>query len=77
MCCQSWIPPEQPEKGYAVNKDTVVFIQQPETVQDALTEELLRRGAYRLLKEAIELEVSEFIQQYQELRHERGCQRVV
>ena len=76
MCCRSWIPPEQPEKGYAVNKDTVVSIQQPETVQDDLTE-VLRRGAHQLLKEAIELEVSEFVQQYQELRDERGCQRVV
>jgi len=58
---RSWIPPEQPEKGYAVNMNTVVSIQQPETVQDALTE-VLRRGAQQLLKETIELEVAEFLQ---------------
>jgi len=59
-----------------VKKDTVVSIQQPETVQDALTE-VLREGAQRLLKEAIELEVEDFVHQFQELRDSRGRQRVV
>jgi len=59
-----------------VKKGTVVSIQQPETVQDALTE-VLREGSQRLLKEAIELEVEEFLQQFQELRDSRGRRRVV
>lgn len=45
-------------------------------VADALTE-VLRRGAGTLLQEAVEAEVAEVIARYQELKDERGRQRVV
>lgn len=45
-------------------------------VADPLTE-VLRRGARKLLQEAIEAEAAELIGQYQELKDEQGRQRVV
>ena len=45
-------------------------------VADPLTE-VLRRGARKLLQEAIEAEAAEMIGQYQELKDEQGRQRVV
>ncbi len=45
-------------------------------VADALTE-VLRRGASTLLQQAVEAEVAEFIDRFQELKDERGRQRVV
>lgn len=45
-------------------------------VADALTE-VLRRGAGTLLQQAVEAEVAEVIARFQELRDERGRQRVV
>lgn len=43
-----------------MGEDTVVRFRNPETVRDALTE-LLREGAQRLLKQAVEAEVQEFL----------------
>jgi hypothetical protein len=45
-------------------------------VADALTE-VLRRGAGTLLQQAVEAEVAEVIAHFQELKDERGRQRVV
>lgn len=45
-------------------------------VADALTE-VLRRGASTLLQQAVEAEVAEVIARFQELKDERGRQRVV
>lgn len=45
-------------------------------VADALTE-VLRRGAGTLLQQAVEVEVAEVIARFQELKDERGRQRVV
>ena len=59
-----------------MKKDTVVSIQQPTTARDALTD-VLREGAQKLLAEAVQAEVGSFLEQYQELRDERGHQRVV
>jgi hypothetical protein len=45
-------------------------------VADASTE-VLRRGAGTLLQQAVEAEVAEVIAHFQELKDERGRQRVV
>ena len=45
-------------------------------VADALTE-VLRRGASRLLQQAVEAEVAEYVAKYLELKDEQGRQRVV
>ena len=59
-----------------MKKDTVLSIKEPTTPKDALTE-VLREGAQKLLTEAIHAEVESFIEEYQELHHEQGRQRVV
>jgi transposase-like protein len=48
--------------GYAVKKDTVVSIQQPTTVKDALTE-VLREGAQKLLAEAVQAKAKQALHQ--------------
>jgi len=47
-----------------------------ESVRDVLTE-ILRRGSQRLLAEALEVEIEEFLEQYRELRDSEGRRRVV
>lgn len=47
-----------------------------ETPKDVL-EEILREGAQRMLGEALEAEIAEFLERYRELRDSRGRQRVV
>jgi len=60
-----------------VDKDTTIEFRVPtEDEQDMLTE-VLRQGAQRLLAEAIEAEVAEFVAGYQALRTAAGRQRVV
>jgi transposase-like protein len=62
-----------------VQEDNLVAYRNPGValpVADPLTE-VLRRGARKLLQEAIEAEAAEMIGQYQELKDEQGRQRVV
>jgi len=46
------------------------------SVSDALTE-VLKKGAQSLLKQAIELEVTEFLTQYSDLQNAQGHRQVV
>ena len=59
-----------------MNKDTVIELKKPELVEDVLTE-VLRNGARRLLKKALEAEIEAFIEGYQDLRLPNGYQRIV
>lgn len=60
-----------------MDKDTIFEPETPTTdTKDVLTE-VLRQGARRLLAEAIEAEVTDFVANYQALRTETGRQRVV
>jgi len=62
-----------------VQEDNLVAYNNPGMalpVADALTE-VLRRGAETLLQQAVEAEVAEVIARFQELKDERGRQRVV
>jgi transposase-like protein len=64
-------------EGYTVDKDTIFESGVPTAdTKDVLTE-VLRQGAQRLLAEAIEAEVAEFVTNYRALRTETGRQRVV
>jgi len=47
-----------------------------ETSQDVLTE-ILRKGSQKLLAEALEVEIEEFVERYRELRDDGGRRRVV
>jgi putative transposase len=67
------------KEEYAVQEDNLVAYKNPGIalpVADALTE-VLRRGAGTLLQQAVEAEVAEVIARFQELKDERGRQRVV
>ena len=59
-----------------MSKDTVVAFRSPEGVEDPLTE-LLRRGAKRLIQQAIEAELSELLMQYEDQVDDRGRRVVV
>ena len=59
-----------------MKEDTVIRFRKPEPVRDALTE-LLRKGAQRLLKQAVEAELEEFLAPHAEQRDEQGRAVVV
>jgi putative transposase len=59
-----------------MGEDTVVRLQKPGTVRDALTE-LLREGAQQLLKQAVEAELAEFLAAHAQKRDEHGRAAVV
>ncbi len=59
-----------------MSKDNVVAFQSPEGVEDPLTE-LLRRGAKRLIQQAIEAELCELLMQYEDQVDDRGRRLVV
>lgn len=59
-----------------MTENTVVPIHGKQSEADPLTE-VLRRGARRLLAEAVEAEVQAFLAEYQEERDEQGRRRVV
>jgi hypothetical protein len=56
-----------------MEKGTVVELRGPERTKDALTE-LQREGAQRLIGEAVEAELRDFLECYQELRLADGRQ---
>jgi transposase-like protein len=62
-----------------MNTDNVIALQPPETTEsfnDALTE-LVRRGARQIIAQAVETELQEFLQQYQDLKDNQGRHAVV
>jgi len=59
-----------------MSEDTVVRFQKPGAVRDALTE-LLREGAQRLLRQAVEAELAEFLSAHAHKRDEHGRAAVV
>ena len=54
----------------------VIKLAQPGTFTDSLTE-ILRNGAHALLAQAVELEVTDFIGRYADLKTAAGRQRLV
>ena len=58
-----------------MKKDTVVSIDQPETTRDALTE-VLREGAQKLITEAVQVELEELLEEYEDQRDGQGRHRV-
>ena len=62
-----------------MTQDNLVELKTPETEEtfnDALSE-LLRQGARQIIAQAVEAELSEFLDQYQGLKDERGRQAVI
>ena len=67
------------KEEYAVRQDSLLDFRNPGVavpIADPLTE-VLREGARLMLRQAIEAEVAEFISQHQELKDEKGRNRLV
>jgi len=58
-------------------KDNVVQLKKPEPFIDDPITEILRLGARKLLAEALEAEIEDFLSQYRDLKDDRNHQRVV
>ena len=58
-------------------KDNVVRFKKPEPFIDDPITEILRLGARKLLAEALEAEIEDFLSQYRDLKDDRNHQRVV
>jgi putative transposase len=63
-------------RRHAVEKNNTVFFPQPEDVTDPLTE-LLRQGARQLIQQAVEVELTVFLEQFSLLRDDRGRRKVI
>ena len=60
-----------------MREDTVVQLRQPGTFSDDPLTEVLRLGARRLLAQAVELEVTAFVEMHSDLTDEAGRHRIV
>ena len=58
-------------------KDNVVRLRKPEPFIDDPITDILRSGARKLLAEALEAEIEDFLSQYRDLKDDRNHQRVV
>ena len=58
-----------------MTKDNVIALKKPE-FDDPITD-ILRQGARHLLAAALEAEIDLFLEKYQEVTDEKGCQRIV
>ena len=62
---------------HTMSKDNVVAINNPETFTKDPLSEILRQGARDLLAQALEVEIDTVLNQYKDLRDQRGHQRIV
>jgi putative transposase len=69
-------PPLSIEGRYTVSQDNVVKSAESSAIEDPLTE-VLRSGARKLLADAIDAEVSDFLDRYSRFLTEEGQQRLV
>jgi transposase-like protein len=60
-----------------MSKDNVIELRKPEAFVDDPITEVLRTGARRLLAEALEFEIEDYISQYKELRDNQNRRRIV
>ena len=60
-----------------MNQDNVVGLKKPDQFIDDPITEILRQGARKLLAQALEAEIEQFIGQYTELKDENGRQIIV
>jgi len=65
------------KRGYVMSKNKIVKLEKPgEFSEDPLTE-LLQQGARQLIAEAVEAELQVLLQQYAEVKNDKGCRQVV
>ena len=71
-----FVPPLSIKGRYAVTQDNIVKFAEPGAFEDPLTE-VLRCGARKLLAQAVEAEVSDFLDRHSDFLTEEGQQRLV
>ncbi len=64
-------------EGYAMREDRVARLRQPGTFSEDPLTEILRVGARRLLAQAVEMEVTAFVEGHADLADEAGRRRIV
>ncbi len=69
--------PFSTKEGYAITEDTVVQLRQPGTFSEDPLTEILLLGARRLMAQAVEMEVTTFVEMHADLTDDAGRQRVV
>jgi transposase-like protein len=62
---------------HTMSKDNEIEFKKPETFVDDPITEVLRTGARKLLREALEAEIESFLSQYRDLKDHQAHQRVV
>ena len=60
-----------------MSKDNVIDLKKPEPFIDDQITAIIRKGARKLLAQALEAEIELFINQYADLKDEVGRQRIV
>jgi len=60
-----------------MNKNKVTTLKAPREISEDPLSELLRAGAKKLIAEAVEAEIQEFLAQYAEFKNEKGHRQVV
>ncbi len=60
-----------------MTEDTVVRLRQPGTFSEDPLTEILRLGARRLLAQAVEIEMTTFVEMHADLTDEAGRRRIV
>ncbi len=60
-----------------MSNDKVIELKKPESIVNDPITQILRQGARKLLAQALEAEIDQFIHQYKELTDELGRQRIV
>jgi putative transposase len=58
-------------------KDNVFDLKKPQPIIEDPVTDILRQGAKRLLAVALEAEIETFLNQYKDIRNDKGCQRIV
>jgi transposase-like protein len=60
-----------------MKKDNVIDFKNPEQIINDPITELLRQGARQLLTTALEVEITQYLNEYKAMTDEKGCQRIV
>lgn len=60
-----------------MNKNKVIGLKKPEDISEDPLSELLRAGARKLIAEAVEAELHEFLSQYVDIRNKQGHRQVI
>ena len=73
-----WSKGPQTMKGYALKKNKPEELKNPEeNVSTSVLDEVVRKGAQKMLETALNLEIEEFCQNHEKYRDEEGRRLIV